>query len=194
MFNDKTPNLKAPRFRRTVEDSASPENLQGIKDNINTTKNYPLKDIRIIIKTFNEAIWDNVINHRDGVTLPEQLGDIFVGTCPPKKMTKNVDFKSTQKYNEVVQHRNFESDRYLAKIFYSIYNTKRRYKNGDVWGFKAVRNFSRSVSKSYPKMWKIYHQIEPGKKIADIYRSFKVREYEKEVSEKLILSYNEFEF
>ncbi|MCK5762493.1 MAG: hypothetical protein KAH05_00075 [Clostridiales bacterium] len=194
MFNDKRANLKAPRFRKEVEDTGSTDNLKVISEKAVLSRKYSISEIKTVIKTFNTLVWENVIKHRDGVSLPESLGDIFVGTCPPKKLSKNVDYKSTLESDTVVQHRNYESDSYLAKIFYTTYNLKRKYKNGDVWGFKASRNFSRSVSKAYPVMWKMYYQIDPRRKVSEMFRSMMFETKIKQFRDNLILDYNEFEF
>ncbi len=44
----------------------------------------------------------------------------------------------------------------LLKIFYSNYEAKYPFKHKDVWTFTAVRQFKRSVAKTYPEKWNKY--------------------------------------
>lgn len=45
-----------------------------------------LEQFKDVIKTFNGLIWEGVIRERDGIQLPEQLGYIFIGSCPKRKV------------------------------------------------------------------------------------------------------------
>jgi hypothetical protein len=163
-------NLKGPRYRAPRLNTLSDEWVDQIKSSFDCL----VKDsevIKEIIVSLNEEIKDIIINTRDGIELPEQLGYIFLGTCQPK-IRKNVDFKTTDHYLKVIQHRNWESDNYLAKIFYSNYESKYKFKFHELWGFKACRSFTREVGKKYPENWKMYIQVDHTLKVSRLYRSY----------------------
>ena len=90
--------------------------------------------------------WSN--RNRDGVELPDSLGYLFIGTCPPAKGV-NTDYSLSKEYGKVLQNKNWETDGNIGKIFYTNYSTKYRFKNRELWQFTAVRNFKRSVAKKY---------------------------------------------
>ena len=113
-------------------------------------------------------------------------------TLTPKKK-KNVDFRATLDYMKVIQHRNWESDQHLAKVFFSTYGTKYRFKNNELWGFVATRDFKRKVGAEYPKKWKQYVEIDPKMKMAGIYRSLEYKAIREEQAKEQIATYNEFE-
>ena len=170
--------LNAPRYR------VKRYNTVGI-DWINDIKNHNdclVKDknkIKNILVATNKMIAQSIIDFRDGIELPEQLGYMFLGTCQPK-IRKNVDFKTTKDYLKVIQHRNWESDNYLAKIFYTNYETKYKFKFNDMWGFKACREFTAEVGRTYPENWKKYIQVDHTLKISRLYRKSKVDENREE--------------
>jgi hypothetical protein len=174
------PDLNAPRFRNKTEGTLNKEFLEALRENVKSVKTLTDSEIKNLIVTFNGNVWKKVIDKRDGVDLPEQLGHIFIGTCQPPK-SKNVDFKSSMQHLKVVQHRNWESDNYLAKIFFTNYATKYKFKNHELWGFTPIRQFKRTLAKEYPKRWKQYVEIDSGKKISGLYkmRSLKIEKQER---------------
>lgn len=193
MKEAKKPDLNAPRFRRNLEGTLNNNFLKELYENVPSAKHLSKKEIKKIIVTFNKNIWLKVIDERDGVELPESIGHIFLGTCPPKKRTKNVDFKMSADYQKVIQHRNWESDKHLAKIFYTTFGTKYRFKFHDLWAFNGTRNFTRKVGETYPTNWKRYIEIPPILKISNLYKN-NVESFKKQEETKALLeSYNEFE-
>ena len=125
-----------------------------------------------IITLFNSRIWSEVIENRDGVELPDSLGYLFIGTCPAAKNV-NPDYALSKKYGKVLQNKNWETDGKVAKIFYTNYSTKYRFKNRELWQFIAVRQFKRAVAKSYPKKWTKYITMVNKKKVAHMYKKDK---------------------
>jgi len=163
-------NLKGPRFRTKMLQTTSEEWLTEIV----SSSDCLIKDKSLakkIIIEINRSIADAIIDFRDGIELPEQLGYMFLGTCQPK-IRKNVDFKITDSYLKVIQHRNWESDNYLAKIFYTNYGTKYKFKFHELWGFKGCREFTRKVGRTYPENWKKYIQVDHSLKVSRLYRHY----------------------
>ncbi len=192
MKDARKPNLNAPRFRRTAQGTLNSDFIELLKEKVPSAKDLTAEQVKEIIQTFNENLWMTAIEKRDGVEIPEQIGHLFIGTCPPKSKP-NVDFKKSAEYLKVIQHRNWESDEYLAKIFFTTYGTKYRFKNHELWGFVATRAFKRMVGKTYPVKWKQYVEVDPRMKISNIFRSKMYEINRAEDAEKNIELYNEFD-
>lgn len=188
----KKPNLNAPRYRPK---KLNLTNSSFYKRFIEENPKYSylsIQDFKKIISLFNGKIWETVITDRDGIQLPEQLGYLFIGTCPGKK--SNIDFKKSSDHGVVLQNQNWESDQYLAKIFYTNYETKYRFKNHDLWGFKGVRNFTRSVGQAYRNDWKKYVIVDDMFKVSKIFRKCKASNLKQEEVKNLLEDYDEFNF
>ena len=186
----KKPDLKAPRFRpKKLNLTNAGFYEQFLKDNPKHS-DLSASQFKEIIKVFNGKIWETVIDYRDGVELPEQLGYLFIGSCPRKR--SNVDFKKSEHYGVVLQNQNWESDQYVAKIFYTNFETKYRFRNHDLWGFKGVRDFTRMVGQTYPKEWKKYLVVDNFIKISKIFRMNKQRDLKDIETQDLLKDYDEF--
>lgn len=186
----KKPDLKAPRFRPKKLNLTNVEFYNKFIEENPKHSNLSPEKFKEIINMFNGKIWESVISERDGVELPEQLGYIFIGSCPRKKT--NVDFKKSEHYGIVLQNQNWESDNFIAKIFYTNYETKYRFKNHDLWGFVGLRDFKRSVGKTYPKEWKKYIQVDGLTQISKLFRKYKIDHNRKEETKELLKDYDEF--
>lgn len=186
----KIPDLKAPRYRPTklnltnklLYDSFIEQNPKHSHISVNKFKD--------VIAAYNGKIWETVIANRDGVELPEQLGYLFIGTCPRKK--SNVDFQKSKDYGVVLQHQNWESDQYLAKIFYTNYETRYQFRNNEMWGFSGVREFKRTLGKTYPKEWKKYVLVDNLVRISRLFRKNKYKQFKIEETKNILPTYDEF--
>ncbi len=187
----KKPDLNAPRFRPKKLNLTNVEFYNRFIEENPKYNTLTIEQFKDVIKTFNGLIWDGVINERDGIQLPEQLGYLFIGSCPKKK-GENTDYKKSQYYGVKLQNQNWESDQYTAKIFYTNFETKYRFKNHDLWGFTGVRDFKRSVAKTYPKEWKKYIQVDNLLKISRLFRIEKERHTQKDETAELLKNYDEF--
>ena len=167
--NFKKPNLNAPRYREKVLGLLNAELINEFKDKNPIYSNIDNDKLKNIIKLFNGRIWEEVIKNRDGVELPDSLGYIFIGTCPAAK-TVNTNYALSKEYGNVLQNKNWETDGNVAKIFYTNYSTKYRFKNRELWQFTAVRQFKRAVASEYPKKWTRYIKMENKKRVADMYK------------------------
>lgn len=188
----KKPDLGAPRFRPTRYNVLTKELLKKFREKFPQYKEYSDTEFRKIISTFNTLLWQSAITNRDGAEFPENLGYTFIGSCPsPKKF--NTDQSASMKTGERVRHRNFESDNFLAKIFYTNYANKYKFQHRELWQFKGVRDFTRAVGQAYPENWKMYLQVDNLAHISKMYKkSFKTR-YIMKRNDNLIETYNEFE-
>ena len=188
----KSPDLTAPRYRPEVHTIMNKEFFESFKKKHPKYKDLDNVELRKIVKYFNNTLYQTVIDTRDGVQLPEQIGWLFIGTCQsPKK--QNIDFVKSKKYGVAVTNKNWETDGKLAKIFFTSYALKHKMKNREFWGFVACREFKRAVAKAYPENWNMYLVVEPTRKIKlNSTRNYLASSAKKQETEGL-KHYNEFE-
>ena len=188
----KKPDVKAPRFRPETKNILTKEFFILFKKKYPKYKTIDNIELRKIIKKFNQVVYQTVIDNRDGVQLPEQIGWLFIGTCQQSKK-ENIDYAKSLKYGLRVSNKNWESDGKLAKIFFSNHAPKHKIKNREFWSFVACREFKRSVAKQYPENWQMYVEANPQTKLQytygrSLYKNLKLKNKEKEIHK-----YNDFE-
>lgn len=185
------PDLNAPRYRPTKLNLSNQDLYRRFIADNPRYSSLTLDQFKEIIKTFNGSIWEHAIDYRDGVELPEQLGYIFIGTCPRRKK-ESVNYKKSGLYGQRIENQNWESDNYMAKIFYTNFETKYRFKNHELWGFTAQRDFKRSVAATYPVQWKQYVVVDNKMKISKLFRIHRFKEFKKNETLTLLETYDEF--
>ena len=186
------PNLTAPRFRPEVYNVLSIEFFEKFKKSNPKYKNIDNKMLRTIIKTFNQQVYQTVIDNRDGIQLPESIGWLFIGTCEASKK-ENVDFAKSNNYGVRVTNKNWNSDGKLAKIFFSNYAPKHKMRNKEYWKFVACRDFKRSVAKTYPENWQMYVVANPKVKLEHVYNREMYKQLKLKQTNKALETYNEFD-
>jgi hypothetical protein len=184
--NFKKPDLNAPRYREKRLGILNKETIKEFKDKKPLYSDIDNNKLKKIIKLYNVKLWNAVIDHRDGVELPDSLGYLFIGTCPSSK-TVNPNYALSHEYGKILQNKNWETDGNLGKIFYTNWSTKYRYKNRELWRFVACREFKRTVAKTYPLNWTKYLVMKNKYRIAHLYDS------NIEHTKKALKNYNEFE-
>jgi hypothetical protein len=172
----KKPDLNAPRYRKKYLNILNQEFYKNIKKEHPHLAQYTNQQLKSIVTTFNGLIWQNVIDVRDGVELPEQLGILFIGTCK-RKIKDNPDYFKSEHYGKRVQHQNWESDQYLQKIFYTNFGSKYPFKFHQLWGFEPVRDFKRAAAHNYPHQWKKYVVVDNMTKVSKIFRKNTYKHY-----------------
>ena len=192
MISYNKPDLNAPRFRSKRHNILNDKFCQKVKEKGGEFENLTNTQIKDLIKSFNKSIWESVIENRDGIELLEQLGYLFIGTCQRAK-SDNVNIKQSRHYGVKIQHQNWESDQYLAKIFYTNFETKYRFKFHELGGFSAHRDFKRTVSKTYPIEWKKYVVVDNFMKISKLFRSYVVKDKIEKETKNLLENYDEFD-
>ena len=188
----KKPDVTAPRFRPETKNVLSKEFFNLFKEKYPKYKELDNKDLRKIIKKFNQVVFQTVIENRDGVQLPEQIGWLFIGTCQQSKK-ENVDYAKSLKYGVRVTNKNWDSDGKLAKIFFSNHALKHKIKNREFWSFVACREFKRSVAKQYPENWQMYVEANPQTKLQYTYGRSLYKNVILKNTEKELQKYNDFE-
>lgn len=189
----KKPDLNAPRYRPKKTNLLNKAFYEKFLDKYPKHQEISSEKLKEVVTKFNGAIWENVINSRDGVELPEQLGYIFIGTCP-RKISANPNFAQSLKAGVMSQNQNWETDHHVAKIFYTNFETKYRFKFHELWGFTGVRDFKRTVSQTYPTKWTQYVVIDNMQHVSKLFRKQRYKQYKEQ--EKVITpdSYDEFAF
>jgi len=188
----KLPDVKAPRFRPEVYNVLNKEFLNNFKKKHPKYRHIEDEVLRKIIKTFNRTVTQLVVDSRDGVQLPEQIGWLFIGTCQASKK-RNVDFAKSRTYGVSVENKNWASDGKLAKIFFTNYAPKHKMKNREFWSFVACREFKRNVAKTYPENWNMYVVVDPKRKIRLAYSKTLYRDKKLKDTKHALETYNEFD-
>jgi hypothetical protein len=192
-FKDyKKPDLKAPRFRKERLSILNKDFYKEFREKFPEYKHIKDSELGLIINTFNKTLWKEVINNRDGVELPEGLGYLFIGSCPPPT-GKNIDSPNSLKYGKQVKNTNLNSDGFLAKIFYSSFASKYKYEFRKLWKFKGCRDFTRATSKAYRENWKTYVQVDKRVMISKLYQRQVKRDIMKKLAKTKLDNYNEFD-
>jgi len=96
-------------------------------------------------------------------------------------------------FNVPVSNNNWDTDGKLAKIFYSSYASKYKFAFRECWRFTACRNFKRKVAKTYPDNWTMYVQVDPNKKMRDIYTGITMKRKRLKEQAAQLKTYNEFD-
>lgn len=186
------PDLNAPRYRAQRLNILNKEFYNSFREANPKYSYLSDKDIKKIVQDVNGKIWQTVIDERDGVELPEQLGYIFIGSCPaPKKPNPNY-YLSKQLQTEI-QHRNWASDQYLAKIIYTNSAAKYRFQFSNLWGLAPVRQFSRAVAKTYPENYTKYLVVDDYKQINNLFRILNKKIRVGKTQKEVLKTYNEFD-
>jgi len=188
----KAPDLNAPRFRPAVYNAMNEDFFNRFRKKHPKYKNLRDPELRRILKTFNTVLYETVVDYRDGVKLPHNIGWLFVGSCKGSKK-KNVDYAKSNKYGVLVTNKNWDSDGRLAKIIFTSYAPKYKMKNREYWGFIACRDFKRLVAKTYPENWNMYRAIDPTKKIKELYSKQYYKDLLKKQTNEALKDYNEFD-
>jgi len=186
------PDVKASRYRPEVYNVLNKKFFDKFKEKYSKYKDLDNVQLRQVIKRFNELIADTVIEKRDGVQLPDQIGWLFIGACETSKK-QNIDFAKSNKYGVRVTNNNWNTDGRLAKIFFTNYALKHKIKNREFWSFVACRNFKRSVAKSFSENWNNYVVIDSTKKLKLNYKKEQMKNKIIADQNYDLKSYNEFE-
>ena len=188
----KKPDVKAPRHRPKTLNIINGDLFKKFLEKYPEYKEHDYEEFKNILYTFNEALCSTAIEHRDGVELPESLGNIFIGTCwKPKR--RNLNFGKSSQYEKALTNHNHDTDGKICKIFYTNYQNKYRFTNRVMWMFQGCRDFKRTLSKEYRENWKRYIHIDPNLKINKLYKKRMQRDYMKHKDKAMLDYYNEFD-
>ena len=172
----KQPDLNGPRFRPKSKNILTKNLYERFLSKYPEYKDLSAEDFKKIITTFNGKICEGIIDNRNGVELPDGLGYLFIGTCPPAKK-KNIDIGKSRKYGVATTHKNWDSDNNLMKIFYTNHASRYPFQNKQVWAFKGVKQFRKAASDAYKVEWPKYIVVDDKRKISSMFAKMRKRDY-----------------
>ena len=187
----KKPNRKGPRYRSGRISALKKSGYIAFCEKFPKYSHLSFDQFKKIIVAFNEAIVEDAVENREGVSLPENLGLIFLGSCPyPKKI--NVNAKISMNVGFASNHQNWHSDNRLLKIFYTNSADKYGFSNRNLWAFKAVRPFKKKASDAFKKNFSKYLEVLSMIKISDIFKRRKRKNIIRDQEPRIPKGYNEF--
>jgi len=169
MLTFNKPDLSAPRFRKKTKGLLNKKLYTAFVEKYPKYKDLDMNDFKKIVSTYNGLMRESVLEYRDGVKLPENLGYILIGKCD-KPSKANIDYAASAKYGKTVNHANWDSDNYLAKICYTNYSLKYRFSDRELWGFTPAKQFKQSVSGSFPELYNKYIHLTDKIKLANLFK------------------------
>ena len=187
-----TPDLNAPRYRYDFKRTLTPEHIKKFKEKYPKYKDYDTKQLIKAISIYNELIYKEVIDYRDGIELPSTLGNIFIGmTGVPKKPIEA--FHKSAKLGIKVFYKNHETDGMLSKIFYSNYGSKYKFANKQLWSFTATRKFKRDTSKEVRKNYKKYIIVNTQAYVSQLFNTLRCKHHMTQKTKEQFQTYDEFQ-
>jgi nucleoid DNA-binding protein len=187
----KKPDFSKPRCRPKRLEVDGKEFYKALLEKVPEASKLSHLEVRNLIKQFNETVLQNIVDNREGVELPQGLGYIFIGSCKVKK--ECVDYGKSIKYGIRVTHKNWNTEGYLSKIFYSNCSVKYKIQDNNLWVFKAARKLKNEVSKAFSENWNKYIHIDESTKLSKYISIGKNMEKLKKKNDEILKTYNEFE-
>lgn len=188
------PDIHAPRFRPKSYSVVSTDLFKRFQAKFPEHK-ISFTEFKRIVKTYNEELAEAIIECRDGIELPEGLGHIFIGSCPPLSKRKNVDYFKSKQYGVTTYHKNWDSDNRVMKIFFSNYHVKYKLKNKEIWAFAYTREYKRKASKNFAEEWTKYIYVNNNRKVSMVFKESlnRIEANIKKLAKPASEGYNEFD-
>jgi len=120
----------------------------------------------------NIEIRDTILNSRDGVILPKQMGNIWLGLFKMKERPLNEPYmRNTGNH---ATYFSFETSGLQGKICWDFDNVKYKVKNYPYWGFIAHRDFKTKASHNFLENPELYSRINAITKREEILKQIKL--------------------
>lgn len=112
---------------------------------------------KVINEYINTEIRDVTLNSRDGVILPKQMGNIWLGLFKMKERPLNEPYiRNTGNH---ATYFSFETSGLQGKICWDFDKVKYKVKNYPYWGFMAHRDFKTKASHNFLENPELYSRI-----------------------------------
>lgn len=186
----RAPNIKGPRFRKCFKRVLTKELYKKF---LLAHPNHTIS-FDTFCRTINLSLtkmWNITLNERDGIDLPIG-GSVFIGSTKIK-VKNNYDIQASIKANSPIKHRNYDTDGYVAKIYYSPHLAKVSGRDRSIWTFKGARDYKRALSKVYPIAWKKFIVVAELYTVVNDYQRLRARNYFLESTKRAVQTYNEFD-
>ena len=161
---------------------------------------YRDQEILKCIEGFNRLIADTIIDYRDGVQLPANMGLLMI--CTLGKRTNSIDHKRSAELGVEVHMQNEHSDGYGGGIYYSTCLPKENqvkkvhmYRNCQYWTMCPSEKLKAQIAIAYKENWKKYHMVPKSRRYEDMVEdSYQKQMKTKQDVKQIKDTYNEFEF
>ena len=187
----KAPNIKGPRFRKDFKRILTKDLFEKFIEANPQHSKITYEQFGKVIESTSKKMLETTLNERDGISLP-MGGTIFVGSTKIK-VKNNYNIQASIKANAPIKHRNYETDGYVAKIYYSPHLAAIRGRDRSIWSFKGNRPYKRTLSEIYRKDWKKYIVVAELYTVVKEYQRHRSRTFFKENIKKVSKTYNEFD-
>lgn len=146
----KEPRFRVSKFRYTVLNRELYDKFKQQNPNIKID----YITFKEIVITINQEIVNFVIDNKEGVFLPANMGRIHLGLYPPKERPSNAEVIQ----NEGIQatHFNFDSNGFVGKIIWLSGDTQYKTENTKFYGFIGHRDFKTRASQGFRNNPELY--------------------------------------
>lgn len=159
------PNRKAKRIKKTSFCVSMRSVFVKVRDKYPQYKHKVTEtECRDVINNFTFYMKNKILENRDGIELPENLGYIMITAFKSKK--KLLNKKESEKHGIKIYETNLSTDGFKAKILYSNDKMKFKLANRDVWSFRGTSILRKEVSHIFKENWKSFIQLNMIKKIS----------------------------
>lgn len=163
---------KAPRFRRSKYryNVINKDLHQRFVEETNIDIEWEL--FKEINKYINLEIRDTAIKSRNGVILPKQMGNIWLGLFKMKERPLNEPYiRNTGNH---ATYFSFETSGLQGKICWDFNNVKYKVRNYTYWGFVGHRDFKTMASHNFLENPELYTKINSIVKREEIFKKTKL--------------------
>lgn len=139
---------------RITEKKSKVINYKEVKEFNTLHPDYNLNkaDIIKIMRAFNKNMLDETMLNIYGVTLPENIGALFINNAGKSKK-KSIDYAKSKETNTLVYHKNWETDNNMMRIVYVNRTRRTLVKNAGLFSFNPLQQFKRTASAYFRKNW-----------------------------------------
>lgn len=148
--------VKAPRYRKGYKKISF---VKLHKDYLEKHGQISIDDFKNIVCSFSKFCCEKIVELRDGIELPEYLGQVQIKSYKEKR--KLYDIPTSIKLGKLVTYTNLNTDGYSAKVYYSNIDCEYKFQNREIWKFVPVRELKKIASAAFLKDWKMYEQCTP---------------------------------
>lgn len=143
-------------------------------------KGYKEAYIKKFITSYHQLIVDTLVDNKDGVRLPEYMGNMIIATYGRKH--KSYDRKSSTEYKQHINYSNLHSERKGGWVFHVYSLEKYKFANHQYWRFYPGRYLTSKIGQAYKKGWKNYRVIPRTDLVSDTIKRLDRKDYIKEVT------------
>lgn len=160
-----------PKYYRSKKSYIDDELCEKFRDKYPKYSSINNAELKDILKRFNGALLNNVIENRNGVSLPQHLGNIVICSCTrPNKKIEAVNF---YKDGKKVTYSNISTNNKLMKIFFLPNSVRYPFKYCNLWTFSFNQTEKRYMAKKYAENFERYIEIEKKFCVDNLYKDSK---------------------